>query len=372
MQNYNKSESIRPITERVIDLLRFPLIVAVVFIHGVCRPMSDLPGERSIDVSPYYNFVSRMLSEILSSSAVPAFFLISGFLFFYKVESFGKKEYLARLKSRFRTLLIPYLFWNLLSFAILNMVIKFPVLDTLLHVNQFDGADSIVTCLRKPVDAQFWFLKDLMVLVVLSPVINWIVTRTRHLGIILIFIVWLCGFETFYSYSYGYRLTSLFFFTAGAWCAYNKGNLHWIGRDFKYIWILWLLVALLYYFVPDGWWNEWLKRTIIILGVLSYVAIAVYVCERFRLNGGGLLAASSFFIYAAHVRYLQSPARKILVAIFHPSSDLGFIFVYFAHILLALVVGVLIYKLLSVLTPRSLAFVTGGRVQKRNKIVKNM
>ncbi len=372
MQLENQNKSMRPITERVIDLLRFPLIAGVIFIHGVCAPMSDVPGERSFEISPYYNFISRLLSEILTASVVPTFFLISGFLFFYKVDNFGTKEYIGKLRNRFRTLLIPYLFWNLLTFAILNLVLTFPELDKVLHVNHFNGSENIFTSLLKPVDAQFWFIKDLMVLVVLSPLVNWIVTRTRHLGIIFIFIVWFCGLQTFYDDSYGFKVTSLLFFSAGAWCAYNKGNLHWIGRDFKYIWIMWLGVALTLYFIRDGWWNHWLMQTTIMLGVLSYIAIAVYVCERWKLNGGGLLAASSFFIFAAHVRYLQSPARKILVAIFHPSSDFEFIFIYFAHILLSLVVGVLIYKLLSVLTPRSMAFVTGGRVHKRSRIVNNL
>lgn len=372
MSDKKNTESLRPITERVIDLLRFPLIVGVVIIHAVNMPMSNIPDERSFDVSPFYNIISRLFSDIIMSSVVPTFFLISGFLFFYKVESFGKREYVRKLKSRFRTLLIPYLFWNLLTFVVLNIAIKFPALDKVMQINHYEGAESIITSLVLPVEAQFWFIKDLMVLVVLSPLVNWLVTRTRHFGIILLAIGWFVSYDLPHINEFGLGFVSSFFFSAGAWCAYNKGNLHWIGKDFKYAWILWACLVVAYFLLPDGWWNGPLMRLIILLGVITNITAAVYVCERWKLNGGGLLAASSFFIFAAHNHYLESPARKLLVGIIHPDSDFEFLLVYFGQIFFAVVVGLLIYRVLCVLTPRSLAFITGGRVQKCSGIVKNL
>lgn len=46
--------------------------------------------------------------------AVPVFFIISGYFFFYNIKEFNSGVYVTKLKKRGRTLLIPYLLWNLL------------------------------------------------------------------------------------------------------------------------------------------------------------------------------------------------------------------------------------------------------------------
>lgn len=73
---------------RTIAFLRFPLIVGVVLIHS---KMSDvvIGGVKMANVTDYPVFEKFMhlFSEIFPAIAVPLFFFISGFLFFYKVET---------------------------------------------------------------------------------------------------------------------------------------------------------------------------------------------------------------------------------------------------------------------------------------------
>jgi surface polysaccharide O-acyltransferase-like enzyme len=73
----NKSSASRPRIER-LDLIMFPLIVAIVFIHSYNRAYTTM-GSAAM-------FVRNFISYGLSSIAVPTFFLISGFLFFYELE----------------------------------------------------------------------------------------------------------------------------------------------------------------------------------------------------------------------------------------------------------------------------------------------
>ena len=55
------------------------------------------------------NIVITYIISLVNKTGVPAFFFISGYLFFLSKKSYGKK-----LKDRIHTLLIPYILWNLL------------------------------------------------------------------------------------------------------------------------------------------------------------------------------------------------------------------------------------------------------------------
>ena len=92
---------------RVIDVLRFPMIVGVVLWHSFFEGIMglDIPIQDT-DISYYFFFISR----ILASVAVPLFFYFRVSLFFRT--AFSVDVYKKKLKSRIKTLLIPYLFWN--------------------------------------------------------------------------------------------------------------------------------------------------------------------------------------------------------------------------------------------------------------------
>jgi surface polysaccharide O-acyltransferase-like enzyme len=99
-----------------IDLLRFPLIFMVIFIHlsytAVHLPDADSPlfSEQGI-----LNLLYLLLSDGICRLAVPTFFIISGFLFFINVTDFTWEQYKYKIKRRFRSLVIPYFLWNLIA-----------------------------------------------------------------------------------------------------------------------------------------------------------------------------------------------------------------------------------------------------------------
>ena len=90
-----------------IAWIRFPLILCVVMLHCYCTvPLP--PGDHSLYFRLVYPF-----GLWLGESGVPAFFFISGFLFYI-----SHKSYKDRIKSRIHTLLYPYLLWNSLFLMI--------------------------------------------------------------------------------------------------------------------------------------------------------------------------------------------------------------------------------------------------------------
>ena len=112
------------LTSKTISALRFPLAVMVVAIHA--RTLND------IDFHPVWQNLSGMdialgmqvlFSSTICHVAVPVFYVISGFLFFYKCQTFDVHTYKAKLYKRVKTLLIPYLLWNLIQ-ILFTVIVK--------------------------------------------------------------------------------------------------------------------------------------------------------------------------------------------------------------------------------------------------------
>ena len=159
-----------------ISYLRFPLIVLVVMIHskfdGVVVNGVGLMHDGGF---PCYSTISTLVSNIIASIAVPLFYFISGFLFFFKTAFFSFDVYCSKIKKRAKTILIPYLCWNLFVILLLlaaesvfpgllsgknKLVVDYTFTDWLWsfydtsHINPtVEGAF--------PICYQFWFLRDL-------------------------------------------------------------------------------------------------------------------------------------------------------------------------------------------------------------------
>lgn len=88
------------VLSKTISFLRFPFIVAVVFIHiemtYVVINGNLLVEEREF---PIYEWLFHVISKEVTDIAVPLFFFIAGFLLFYH-STFTGKEYLQKLGKR--------------------------------------------------------------------------------------------------------------------------------------------------------------------------------------------------------------------------------------------------------------------------------
>lgn len=102
---------------RLFDILRFPLVLLIVFLH--CKGSSDFyPIDwHNFTMMDGYNFLRHYLSNVISCVAVPTFFLMSGYLFYYRTDHFSIRLYKDKIIRRIKTLLVPYFFWNTLFLA---------------------------------------------------------------------------------------------------------------------------------------------------------------------------------------------------------------------------------------------------------------
>lgn len=350
---------------KTIDFLRFPLIVGVVLIHSQLGELKvgDLIYSEGLFL-PIYTYVSKLFSHILAAVAVPLFFIISGFLFFYKSE-FSLPIYMIKLKKRINTLLIPYIFWNLV--VILLFYLAQSIFPTLMSggnklVVDYTLMDCITAfwCLNDgmPICFQLWFLRDLLVLVLLTPIIFILIKRIRFSLIFILLVLWLFDFSINIP---GLSIYSLLFFVIGASFSIMKYNLvKFVGSCFPYSLIGYCFIVLVELNLYDWAWINNLHKMGIILGCISFFYIVAYMINIKNGESDDCLKDSSFFIYAYHGMFLTF-IMKVMMSLLHPTKDMVFLLVYFLSPLITITMGLLLYSLLKKYLPKFTSIITGGR-----------
>lgn len=261
------------------------------------------------------------LAHLLAHIAVPAFLFISGYLYFLRRSSSGftAADYWRKTRSRFFTLFVPYLFWNLfdVGFAVLRGVSPFDgTAASAAHLfwdySKF-GEDYVNVLgrpvpLSGPVSLVLWYLRDLMVCCLLAPVVWWLVSRGRGWVVLLLGVLYVCGG---FDLPPGLSVSSLFWFSFGA--LFSILRIDFVARFRGFVWpALALSVALLVLLTPfDGkragtWWATVGYGLFIIATVsLAFVA-AGRVASSGRLGRWlSSLGAASYFVYLTHVYVLR-------------------------------------------------------------------
>ena len=194
------------------EIVSFCLSIMVFFIHiSSLAQYSHIEG----NMTGFIEFLKKAVHNCFTQYAVPIYFIISGALFFRDYED---KKYFSKIKKRIHTLLIPYLIWNVVwmlfdivtSYSFLNQffiarekfVLSVPsVLESIFH-HKCNGA--------------FWFVFNLMVFVVFSPVIDKLI-RNRYVGIAATAAVAvLCLFKIGLPESVFFSDTSIVYYLIGA------------------------------------------------------------------------------------------------------------------------------------------------------------
>lgn len=271
----------RKLQSDVITFLRFPLAVGVIMIHASLSDITVngelLTESMSLKV---YDFVYGFMRTAFMQMAVPLFFFFSGYLFFCKTTNFGPKEYGQKLKKRARTLLLPYIFWNLVMIAIMYsgqvllpgllsgnniMIADYSIKDWLMS---FWDISYRTGGLHLPMNGSLWFIRDLMVVMILSPLIWMAVKYLKYWGVVVLMLAWFSGWCGPFT---GFSAGAMFFFAAGAWFGINKVDfVRRIKPAYINIFGGFILTAALLNAVEDIVWVEYVNKVIILLGCVLY------------------------------------------------------------------------------------------------------
>ena len=285
-----------------ISLLRFPLTVFVVFIHyniGV-RGFSLHGVTYGLDAPEWFRWVTALFSDVLPRTAVPLFYIISGYLFF-RGGSFDTDVYRRKLRTRASTLLVPYLLWNVIA-VFVQLSHRLPFLSSVFpsaHLMEVQLTplrlfrtffnnywnkgilvtpenDGMVSELPYPADVPLWYVRDLMVMVLLAPVIWWSVRRAGRWLVVVLGAIWYLRPLLFPMWEDGWGtmlLDAAFFFSWGAY--YGIRGLSPLNGIHK----LWPVVLI---YLPlaiadaltKGWeYNIFIHKAGILLGIVAIVRI---------------------------------------------------------------------------------------------------
>lgn len=181
---------------KVFDWLRYPLIIGVVFIHCFGKEF-DYDSINLMDLTPidFYNLFRVSVSHVATHVCVPLFFIISGYLFFTKLNTWNTIVYLTKIKRRAKTLLVPFLIWNTIA-VLISAFISFRQ-GGLIGIQEFfsDNGywhlywDSHVWNIDRtnwwgeqymstsPHLVPLWYLRDLMMVMIFSPLLFFFVVK---------------------------------------------------------------------------------------------------------------------------------------------------------------------------------------------------
>jgi len=312
-----------------LDTIKFPLIAGIVLIHSYHPVLETL--------SPTAQTVRYFLSNGLANIAVPAFFLVSGYLLFRNTTWSGK-VYLSKLKSRLLTIVIPYVIWTVAYWIWMPLTRHIP--ELLLP--------------------QFWYLQELLFLVIVSPVFHLMHKYGAVVFGIALLTAWLFADWSLRLPVLSSLLPATFFYT-GSVLAVRSKSLFLFDR------VKWAAVAIcLITFWADavgqvrGEPNTLLHKVGIIAGVIAVLGLSAnLMSSRFnkQLQEAG---KATFFIFAFHQPLIQI-LMSWAVLIYAPQGDFGKMALYLLSPVLMLLLSVWAFRKLAVSFPRFTAVITGGR-----------
>lgn len=338
---------------RTIDLLRFPMAALVVLLHTAAL------GANSSHL--VYSTLCIALGRGICRIAVPCFFLISGYLFFSKLENkWDTGIWLEKLKKRARTLLIPYLLWNTIA-AVAIWGYRWVFART--HGETYPGFFGHIASMRGlwdysdavAFDGPLWFIRHLIILMVFAPVVWVFMKYLRGWGLLALTIIFVL---------IGHIPEGVVFFTGGAWFRVEKRNiLEEFGR-FK-LWATALailsLAALTLTYRESPELYSITSSIFVLAGTVVFFLLAGEAAKK-GAKAAPLLVNSSFFVFTTHnILILHDFSHWIILHLLPFQGEWMECIDLFLRPTIAIAICLLFYKLMNRFTPRMLVVLTGGR-----------
>lgn len=318
----------------VISVLRFPLIVGVVCIH------CGMGGR----------FLQYLLGGICGKLSVPIFLLISGYLFFREGSyELTKELWISKFKKRIFSLLVPYLLWNFIGYIIYAIKIGFDFED-LFH--SFWVIDIPGRSGSSPIDGPLWYVRNLMIMVVISPIISYMMKYTKWYLILIMTILWIIQIPPF---NKGIGI-AFYFFSLGGYLRMFDYHVENLQSYAKYL-IIAYPIYVIYAFLMQSNTDSWDFQLGILLGIGAIFSLTIHFikCGSENCKFTKILSETSFFIYCLHDLLLQ-----FLKPFFSEILGTGD-FAYLSLIVVDIALCLGFFYVLKRISPKVTSLLMGGR-----------
>lgn len=281
--------------------MRILLISGIVFVHVP----HDQASSPYLGPNGFFDWFRVFLGDSLFRVGVPCLSAISGYLLFQR--GWDRFDYGKTLRSKAKTVALPFLLWNLGLLAAVLVIQRLGMgigyFPDLWGASPREFVSYALATEGLPVDIPLYFLRDLIVCILLSPVLAFLVRRFPAPTLGVLFLLAVMPSITLFIVL---KKTILFSFTLGIFLALNRVDLKALDR-FAGIGTAGTLAAAVllsiaqYYTGPDFSWAVDLARNALSMAgafgfwLLSALAIRSNIGQRLASTG-----SLSFWIFCAH------------------------------------------------------------------------
>lgn|SRR5574344_1133102 len=317
MKNQNKKNLMEKYSSDKLTVLSFSLCLMIIVLHS--NPINSL-GLNLNDYTLVYwiNGVCQM--------AVPMFFYISAYLFF---RTFCKEKIVVKYKSRIKTLVIPYLLWNLIFTSLFFILLNIPWLSDKMNMslNQNTPLEFIQAVFLSKY-TPLWFVGNLIAYVALAPVILLLLQNK----VVSVFVILISAFFTLFIGGDNINIPNWFiYYFIGAFIGYNFHNSIEHKHNIKGKTVISLSVLFVAVYVSSVVYNQYFYYRL-----LSPVFVWIlydFVVDRVNVRPW---MSDSFFLYCTHF-FCINVFQKLFI-LFFPELGKQWIGVYFIYILTPIVI----------------------------------
>lgn len=333
-----------------ITNLRFPLIFGVVMDHASLAMPQSVRGD---DVTSVLFHVFLTLAKI----SVPVFFIISGFLFFKSVDSFCASCYIRKLRSRLYTLFVPYILWTLVC-ALYIAVRQIPVI---VQTNSIGAISDMCTWRifwmykdALPLHSPLWYIRDLILLCLCSPVIWIVINRFKHLGLCLLFVLFMIqNIDARISFP-----ISIFYFSFGAYLSICNIKIQEIALKLNWGVFLVIILAVI---CSQFDFLQLIRFSHIVLAA-SIVLLSCFITGKLQCRVPRLLTDSVFFVYVTHCIMFVMMYNRIMIRIIPDDTFTALLFIRWGIVgILTTTTCIMLYIILNKFFPKTVSILTGSR-----------
>lgn len=341
------------VISQIIETLRYPLVVAVVFVHA--SGISNEHVEISLsNTQVAVDSVRYVFSKIICQTAVPTFFFMSGFLFYENIDKWDWKIYRKKINKRFRSIIIPFIVWTLMSILVVLCMKGTALMVGIKSLNKetFNFLFDVESWIGGPFNYHLWYLRELIILVLISPFLYFGIKRLKVAFIVLLILIYLNDSRDFTCTFCSLGLVT--FSTGGLLSISNIDFAETVYHKrviLSAISIVLLTICTISYGTPMF---GVVYKLFILTGIATIFALAPR--KPIKFNG---FSISSFFVYLSHVYLLPVTGALLpLLTVHNPIMEL---FVYFVRPLLVCVMCSYICRGIKSMSPPTMKVLTGGR-----------
>jgi len=290
-----------------IDEIRFLIIHLILVNHWM------------LSVALIMSSVDKSLIDFWFELTSPTLSLISGYLFFYRTKS--KFDYVKKVRTRFHSLVIPYLCWSL-SFFLIYFLIKKSYLYLFHNAFWYEPVkpltfQNFLETIANPPLANFWYLQNLIFIIPFNYLIYYLLKNRYVFGLIFI------GIFLIYAFNYNIYFSARFlpFYLLGAFFGYNEIYMPKVNVRFymsRYASSI-IIIPVLFFIATKtsdldytGLWTLPYKICINLFFVIAVFNLMDANPESWVMKYLRKYKDYSFFLFAIHMFYFTVVQRSLI------------------------------------------------------------